>query len=529
MTPSDQVTLPASERPQRLHPFTMLFAALSVGRRFLLPAIIGGVSAGGGETGDVVRWILGILAVPALGFAVAKYATFRFRLGAEELVIDSGVLQRKHRVIPLARVQNIELRQGVLQTFCGVVEVRVETAGGGGETEAVLSVLDREAGETLREQLLARRRGAAGDIVAPSSATEPQAVVTRLAHLSPRDLAIAGATANQAGLIAAGLLGLLQFVDDLPFVFPAPVRELTLRWEEAGAVGVAVLLLIGVVLLVIVGWVVSIVGSVVGYHDFTLDREGNELRKRYGLVSRREASVPLERVQSVRVEESLLRRPFGLATLKIESAGGNPGERQRGGAEAFLPLARREEIDCLVAGVFPDVGYGGLHLTGVHPSARRRLVVRYALRLLLLAAFLAVVARAAAWVPLALLPIGVGLAHWQYRNRGYATLPGYIIARRGVFNRITWIIPERKLQTLHATQDPFQRRLGLASLTVDTAAGGRVAAIVDLARQDALGLAAALAERVPAAVRDAARSRSPRRPLGRAHRPRGVERGVETS
>ena len=502
MTLSDTAAGGWAGPARRLHPFTILFAAIDVGRRFLLPAIIGGVSAGD-EVGEIVRWALGLLAIPALGVAIAKYVSFHYRLAPEELVIDSGVLNRKHRVIPLSRIQNIELRQGLLQTFCGVVELRAETAGGGGETEAVLSVLDRHDGELLREELLARRRRVVGEEpVSPTGPRLEEPSATLLAHLSPRDLAVAGATANEAGLIAAGLIGVLQFVDRLPSPIPQPLRDLLLPWREEGTLGVVLLVLGGVALLLIVGWIVSVVGSMVGYHDFTLELSGEELRKRYGLLSRRETSVPLERVQSVRVEESLLRRPLGLASLKVETAGGAPGQGQRGGAEAFLPFARKEDIDRLVAGVFPDLDYNAVRLTGVHARARRRLIVRYSLRLLVMGALLAVAAGRTGWLVLGALPVAFGLAHWQYRNRGYGTAPGYVVARRGVFNRTTWVIPERKLQTLHATQDPFQRRLGLGTLAIDTAAGGRVARIVDLAHAEALAFASALAARVPQAVRE---------------------------
>ena len=50
---------------------------------------------------------IGVLTVPALVLAIAKYATFRYRLNAAELVIDSGILVHRRRIIPVARIQNI--------------------------------------------------------------------------------------------------------------------------------------------------------------------------------------------------------------------------------------------------------------------------------------------------------------------------------------------------------------------------------------------------------------------------------------
>ena len=66
-------------------------------------------------------------------------------------------------------------------------------------------------------------------------------------------------------------------------------------------------------------------------------------------------------------------------------------------------------------------------------------------------------------------------------------------------DRVSWVVPERKVQTLHLKETPFQRRLGLATLLVDTA-GTRAAPVADLEAPTARRLLAGLA-------RDAERAR----------------------
>ncbi|MGH7665127.1 MAG: PH domain-containing protein [Gemmatimonadaceae bacterium] len=493
---------PDTEDMRRLHPLTCLFSALQVARRFVIPAIIGGFSAGD-EYSEVLRWILIIMAVPAFVAAAAKYATYRYALGDDELVITSGVLGRKHRVIPLTRVQNVELRQNLLHTFTGVVELRVETAGGGGgETEGVLSVIDRDVAEELRTRMLSGRHTATEPAeIAAQHMPAPEQVAPRaeqLAHLTPRDLAIAGATANEIGFIAAVLAGASQFADDLPMRFTGPLRELGDRFETATASGVFLWGSAIVLLLLFFGWLFSIIGSMIGYHGFTIELAGSELRKRYGFFNRRETNIPLGRVQAVRVEESALRRPFGLAALKVETAGGGPGQNQRGGAEAFVPIAPRDEVPGLVARVLDGADIACPRLNPVHPASRRRGIVRNCALVLLLMVALWLPFGSSAVAVLLLAPVGVAAAFAQYRSRGWARIPGateldgVVVVRAGVWGRTTWVIPERRIQTLHVTQGPLQRVHGLATLAIDTAAGGRVARIADLARGDALDLMDAL-------------------------------------
>ncbi len=516
---------------RRLHPLTLGFSAITIARQMVWPALVGGFGLGDGEIARMIPIFVAALAVPALIGATLKYTLYRWRLTGDELLLRSGVLSRRNRVIPLARVQNVEVRQNVLHRVLGVAELRVETAGAGAEAEAVLSVLGLAEAQGARVRLLAHRRAsavasAAGDGEAVDAIERP--AVPPLAQLSTGDVLLAGATANEAGVIAAALAGLLQFADDLPLPFFERVGDAVMgRAAESWLVFGAGLVLVFLVL----GWLISIAGAVVRYHGFTLAVEGGEMRKRYGLLTVHEASVPLERVQAIRVEESLPRRLLGLASLSIETAGGTPG--QRGGAEAFVPIARRAEVGRLVCGIFGDAD-ADTPLQPVHPAARRRLAFGYLVRLLIVwapfwgARWLDVqpAGMLAPWMAL-LLPLPWLAAGWAYRGRGWALPPGYVMARSGVMTRVTWIVPDRKLQTLHLRATPFQRRRGLATVVVDTAAGGRQAAIIDLGEPTARRLLHELTARIRAATQLRAAERTARAAEAAAARAEAERAGAE--
>jgi putative membrane protein len=490
---------------RRLHPFTVVSRALRLARQLLLPAVLGGASAGDGLAGALL-WIFGLLSLPSLGAAFAQWLAFRYRLDDDELSIDSGVFSRRRRVIPLARIQNIDLEQGFLDRLVGVAALRMETASGGRETEAALEVLSLGTARKLQAELGRRRataqNGGASDGVGStasagvgssgSAGVHPIAPPPRrtLLRLSTTELVLAGATSNEAGLIAAAAATGLEVVDDLGSLdrLGGWVASTLPRWAEAGVVGAAGVFLVLALAFAILGWLVSIVAHVVRYHGFTLSREGDDLRREYGLFSRHHSTVPLERVQAVRLEESLLRRPLGLAALKIETAGAGPGQRRRGagqGAEAYVPIARRADIPALIQQVFPDAEVDGEPFRPVAPVSRRRGFVRLALPLLAAMAGSALLLDVR-WAALGLLLWPAWLfARAQYRARGWARVPGYTLARSGVLTLVTWVVPERKIQTLHVRASPFQRRVDVATLLIDTAAGGRAAHVSDLATHTA--------------------------------------------
>lgn len=517
---------------RRLHRFTVVSRALRLARQLLLPAILGGASAGD-DFGNALQWIFLILAVPSILVAIAQWMVFRFRVEGEDLVIDSGVLSRRRRVIPLGRVQNIDLEQSILERMAGVAELRLETASGGRETEASLTVLGLEEAQQLQVNLLelraaALRRSApasppaatddglrshaasAGHVPAVAqsgqAATEP--TQRPLLRLSTADLAIAGATSNEAGLIAAGMATLIEVADDIVGLtwLGSWLEAVFSEGARIGVAGALSALVFIVAAFIVLGWLSSILVTVVRFHGFTLIRQGTNLRREYGLFSRHRSTVPLERVQAVRVEETLLRRALGLAALKIETAGASP--RQQGGdgggrAEAFVPIARRNEVGRLLSEVFEDARFDDVEMNPVSPLSRRRSFNRLAIPITLLTVGLAVLVDRS-WAALALLLVPAWLlAHAQYRARGWARPAGYTVVRNGVTTRTSWVVPERKIQTLHLQESPFQRRRDLGTLIIDTAAGGRAARVVDLVSETGIGLLVDLASDADTARREA--------------------------
>jgi putative membrane protein len=500
---------------RRLHGFTVVSRTLRLSRRLLLPAIVGGAGVGDDVT-SVLLWVFVILAVPSLVIAAAQWVVFRYRLDAEELIIDSGVLARRRRVIPVDRIQNVDLEQSALERLAGVAELRIETASGGRETEASLTVLSVAEARALQVHLLEQRsarRSRAVDGLDGDPAGDPAQAPSQarlLLRLSPADLVLAGATSNEAGLIAAGLATMLEVASRFGALewAGAWVDEAVAAGAGVGFVGAAVTVALLVVAFLILGWVVSIVAMVVRYHGFTLSRSGDDLIRSYGLLSRHHTTVPLERVQAARVEETLLRRAFGLAALKIETAGAGPQDQRGagGGAEAYVPIARIRDVGPLLRQVFEDARFEDVALQPVAPPSRRREFIRLAGLVALATAALTFLAGQQLLALILLSGPAWILARARYRARGWDRAAGYMVTRSGVLTRTTWIIPERKIQTLHMSETPFQRRWNLATLLVDTAAGGRAAAVVDLYRHAAEPLMEELAS-----GSEAARLRASRR------------------
>ncbi len=78
------------------------------------------------------------------------------------------------------------------------------------------------------------------------------------------------------------------------------------------------------------------------------------------------------------------------------------------------------------------------------------------------------------------------LGYMTWKTGGHARDTTMLVLRNGMLGTDTRIVPRNKIQYATSTANPFQRRLGLASISVRTAAGagGTAVSLHDVERRD---------------------------------------------
>src|SRR5919107_1473621 len=178
----------SSER--HLHPVAMLIGAIGTLRRWISGLILPGIvllMSQGFSLRTVVLFLVGVLVAGALAalWGFLSWRATTYAVTGNSFRLRQGVFQKSERTIPLDHVQSVDTVQGIIQRLFGVVEVRIETAGGGSsEPDASLSALGRPEAQALRREIEGSRR----EPVEAEEATGP----TILRKLGTRDLLVAG-------------------------------------------------------------------------------------------------------------------------------------------------------------------------------------------------------------------------------------------------------------------------------------------------------------------------------------------------
>jgi putative membrane protein len=301
----------------------------------------------------------------------------------------------------------------------------------GTEAKDELAYLGERDASDLRAELLARAAGMAPD-AAPRVGEAP---ARELLHV-------------RTGTLLAGLLLLGGGWAALAALVVVPVLIYLAAGNLWPALAVAVPLAGGF-------WA-GLPGRFLAEYDWTVAESPDGLRLDHGLLDRRHATVPPGRVQAVRLVEPLLWRRPGWVRVELSVVGAAAGKEHGG---LLLPVASRADAARVLARVLPGVDLPAALATAAPPPRRAR------------------------WAaPVLRLGYGHGVTGEVF------------VTRHGLLRRRTTLVPHAKVQSVRLRQGPWQRRLGLASVTVDQGAGGAATAR-DRDAAEARTLVAAQADR----------------------------------
>src|SRR5690606_30666806 len=85
----------------------------------------------------------------------------------------------------------------------------------------------------------------------------------------------------------------------------------------------------------------------------TIQRDEDHIYITRGLLEKKKVSVPLKRVQGIKVSQNPLRELFGYATVMVESAGGSIGDKDE--KIRLFPLVKTERMIPILAELFPEL------------------------------------------------------------------------------------------------------------------------------------------------------------------------------
>lgn len=462
---------------QRLSPRSIFVLGVDVIGKAIFPIAISLFARPRREDDDPSLMIflfigLGVAAIGVVGGLVSYFRT-RFGVVGDELKVLKGGIWRQDRTIPLARIQNVLITQGLLERVLGIATVQVETASGSG-AEAALKSLAMADAERLKLELLRVHARPAEEV-----ASRPPVIY----RPELKDILLAGALQNRAFIAVAAVLGIFgQGMDDLAkglidSFSKSEVASLAESDPVKGALVTGVLLLI----LILGGWILSVGYAMVAYYNFKVEQDDRGLHISYGLITRVQTIIPLRRIQILNTQASWLFRVFGLTQLYVQSVGtaltGQQNAAAGGGRALLAPICRPMTLRRLVNIINPRIDIQKVAFERAKPFFFWNAVLVAIPSLLPLFVPLYVLTRMpkfpirAEWMFWAAGAI-YGLVVWgswlAYRRQAFGTDEEAIYVVSGQLGQNVSIVPFRSVQSTEIKAGWLKRKLGLVDVSVST-------------------------------------------------------------
>jgi putative membrane protein len=219
-------------------------------------------------------------------------------------------------------------------------------------------------------------------------------------------------------------------------------------------------------LLLLLGIGTGLIRTLLREYGFRLDRTETGFRRRRGLLTLTDVSIPANRVQAAIVASGPVRRRFGWWELKLQSLAQDGGK----GDHVVAPLAGEIEAK----GILSSLQWPVSPTPNEWRPVSRAFVASF-VGILVPAALLTIIATpflgpiGLLWLAGAALAIGVRWFDWKHTR--YALGHGALFVETGWWRHRRSIIPLRKVQSVDVAESWWSRAFGICTLRLGVAGG----------------------------------------------------------
>lgn len=465
-----------SSEKYKLHPVSALINFFKALKDLLLPIIVLFIANGFNFTlnirdenffSEMFPLIILLIVVIYTFFAgIIKWWTFKYWFEDSELRVEYGLLIKKKRYIPFDRIQSLNYKESIFHRIFGLTQVMVETAGSrNGKPEAELTAITRIAAEKIEQEINTAKQKRVS--VLEEAVDEGQQPTSRVIHkMSPKDLVILATTSNSIGVVIAGVAAVFSQVGQyIPFDW---IYEEFAHLIRFSFIFIAVL----VFLAFLFAWIVSVAITLINYFDFTVTEEGERIIITRGLLEKKRITIPLNRVQAIRIIENPFRQLFGLSTVVVESAGGSFSK----GSErkiVLFPLISKKQAIIPLKSLFPhfDVNVEEKEMVRSPKKARPFFYRIDFLWLIPLISIISYFAYPYGFFSLLIIVLVILLGMWQHKTARFMIQGNQLTIIYRHINRVTFFVEKKRIQITQQSQTYFQKKNRLATARVVVMSG----------------------------------------------------------
>ncbi|NQF14642.1 PH domain-containing protein [Brevibacillus sp. HB1.3] len=337
---------------KRYHPLTILFDLIIQVKHLFFPALILFVFNYDSTNAFITygRIAFYIYVGGMLAYLLLKWISYKYRLADTAFHLYEGILTKRKQTIPFSKIQNVNRHTTLLHRIFKVTSIRFETGMVGDDSRvefAVISVNEADRLEAYTKQAVQLEKepeavGKEGD--STEKIGTPYTTPERVIHFTPTKKEIIKASFTSFSFL--GMITLLiwayfkltEYIDvEEQVVGIYSLIMSSWRWITLTTVGLLVLS---------IGF--GMVTTYIRYGKYEISSDHDRIYIAKGVIEETAFSIAKERVQAIKIKQSLLKRMLGLAEVKLTVVGGDShsdkDKQDVSSLYPFLPIKRAYEM-----------------------------------------------------------------------------------------------------------------------------------------------------------------------------------------
>ncbi|WP_416829353.1 PH domain-containing protein [Ectobacillus polymachus] len=437
---------------RREHPITILFHYFKFLKDFiwsLIPLLFVGFKHLSVQYTILI--IIGVLILIGIRNTVIWYFSI-YRIEDDGLYVKKGVFTKKETFVHRDRVQSVSTDATLLHQLFHIEQVIVETAGGKAPEINLYGVPI----ESVHE-MVAILKGKEKSLDKPK---EPKTAAETY-QLTKKEMLLAGATSGQFGILFTALMGLWSQVKDL-----LPASSTTFVTDQLIHSSYYIWIMLALVFLVF-SWIAATVSFVLKYYGFRINSSSDKLHIVYGLLHKRNVTLPHKKIQGITIEEGILRGWFGFASIEAEAVVSMTDTKEY--KVILHPFILKKNIPDFLRRVVPQYTYRQVEEHVPTRSLKRFLYIKVTLSFLLASGL-------TIWKPFlapAFLLVLVAVWHGYacYRRAGFSIHGKQITLSYRKIAAYTTILLRKHIQSIGTEQTIFQKKDKVGTIKIYVLSG----------------------------------------------------------
>lgn len=395
------------------------------------------------------------------------YWFMKFSIHQGQLLVRKGLFTKKTVTIPLERIQAVHLEQSLLHTLTRTYKVLIDTAGTDEEELKIYAIAAEEA--TALRHILLNAMQPAGDAETSNITTSggKYQTISKLNIAGLLKLSLSANHLETMGIIAIFVIG--KYEDIKPLINKIPLLKELESYSDTVQFTWTVIASLAIISLIIT-ILISIVRTFLRFYNYTVRKDGKGFHIRWGLLQIKQKMIPFNKIQMVSWRSNFVRRLIGLGLLHLKVAG---QKEEKVKLRLELPMTSSEQVASILYTYqvsLPRQDSGQAYK--IHPAyiLLRTFFVTIPGLLILAIGFYFIWQWNSLWI-LLWWPISIAKNWWYWMNFRFWVSGEGLQRYASTFGKTEMLLNWNNVQYVQLRQSIFQKKRGLATLWLHTAAG----------------------------------------------------------